>query len=58
MLVTALNPHIGYDNAVKVAKKAHAENITLREAPITLGLLTGEKFDEIMRPEAMTRPKS
>ncbi|MEK9173316.1 MAG: class II fumarate hydratase [Patescibacteria group bacterium] len=58
MLVTALNPHIGYDNAVKVAKKAHAENITLREAAITLGLLTGEKFDEIMRPEAMTRPKS
>ncbi|MBX7151456.1 class II fumarate hydratase [bacterium] len=57
MLVTALNPHIGYDNAAKVAKKAHAENITLREAAIKLGLLTGEKFDEVVRPEKMISPK-
>ena len=45
MLVTALNPHIGYDNAAKVSKKAFAENITLKEAAIALGLLTAEKFD-------------
>ena len=53
MLVTALNPHIGYDNAAKVAKKAFAENITLKEASIALGLLTAEKFDQIVRPEQM-----
>ena len=53
MLVTALNPHIGYDNAAKVAKKAFHDNITLREAAIQLGLLTGEKFDEAVRPEKM-----
>ncbi len=58
MLVTALNPHIGYDNAAKVAKKAHKENKTLREVVIELGLLTGEKFDEVVRPEKMTGPKS
>ena len=57
MLVTALNPHIGYDNAAKVAKKAFADNSTLREAVIELGLLTGEKFDEVVRPENMTGPK-
>ncbi|MGE5431737.1 MAG: class II fumarate hydratase [Syntrophomonadaceae bacterium] len=57
MLVTALNPHIGYDNAAKVAKKAHKENKTLREAAIELGLLTGEKFDEVVRPEQMIGPK-
>ncbi len=57
MLVTALNPHIGYDNAAKVAKKAHKENSTLREAAIELGLLTGEKFDEVVRPENMIGPK-
>jgi fumarate hydratase class II len=57
MLVTALNPHIGYDNAAKVAKKAHAENKTLREVAIELGLLTGEKFDEAVRPEMMIGPK-
>lgn len=56
MLVTALNPHIGYDNAAKVAKKAHAENKTLREAAIELGLLTGERFDEVVRPEQMIGP--
>jgi fumarate hydratase class II len=57
MLVTALNPHIGYDNAAKVAKKAHAENKTLRETAIELGLLTGEKFDEVVRPEKMIGPE-
>ena len=56
MLVTALNPHIGYDNAAKVAKKAHKENKTLKEAAIELGLLTAEKFDEIVRPEKMIGP--
>jgi fumarate hydratase, class II len=57
MLVTALNPHIGYDNAAKVAKKAHAENKTLKEAAVELGLLTAEKFDEVVRPENMIGPK-
>ena len=57
MLVTALNPHIGYDNAAKVAKKAFAENITLKEASIALGLLTAEKFDALVRPEDMIGPK-
>lgn len=58
MLVTALNPVIGYDNAAKVAKKAHAENKTLKQAAVELGLLTAEKFDEIVRPEKMIAPKS
>jgi fumarate hydratase class II len=58
MLVTALNPHIGYDNAAKVAKKAHAEGTTLKEAAIALDLLTEEKFDEVVRPEKMTGPKA
>ena len=53
MLVTALNPHVGYENAAKIAKKAHKENKTLREASIELGLLTGEQFDEWVRPEDM-----
>jgi fumarate hydratase class II len=57
MLVTALNPHIGYDNAARIAKKAHAEGITLREAAIRLGLVTGAQFDEWVRPEDMTGPK-
>lgn len=56
MLVTALNPHIGYDNAAKVAKKAHKENITLREAAIALKLLTAEQFDHWVKPENMTGP--
>lgn len=56
MLVTALNPHIGYDNAAKVAKKAHKERITLRESVIALGLLTGEEFDAAVKPEEMTHP--
>ncbi len=58
MLVTALNPHIGYDNAAKVAKKAHKENKTLKEAAVELNLLTAEKFDEIVRPEKMIGPKA
>ena len=58
MLVTALNPHIGYDNAAKVAKKAHKENKTLKQAAVELNLLTGEKFDEVVRPEKMIGPKA
>ncbi len=57
MLVTSLNPVIGYDNAAKVAKKAHKENKTLKEVAIELGLLTSEKFDEVVRPEKMIGPK-
>ncbi len=57
MLVTALNPHIGYDNAAKVAKKAHKEGSTLKAAAIELGLLTSEQFDEWVRPEQMISPK-
>jgi len=56
MLVTALNPKIGYDNAAKVAKKAHAEGITLKEAALALGLLTEEEFEELVRPEKMLGP--
>ncbi len=58
MLVTALNPHIGYDNAAKIAKKAHAEGKTLKEVAVELGLLTEEKFDEVVRPEQMIGPKA
>ena len=53
MLVTALNTHIGYENAAKIAKKAHKENKTLREAAVELGLLTNEQFNEWVRPEKM-----
>ena len=53
MLVTALNPHIGYENAAKVAKKAYAENITLREACLALRFLTEEEFDRVFHPEQM-----
>ena len=53
MLVTALNPHIGYDNAAKIAKTAHRTGKTLRETAIELGLVTGEQFDEWVRPEKM-----
>ncbi len=56
MLVTALNPLIGYDKAAEVAKKAHKEGTTLREAALALGYLSGEQFDETVRPESMTRP--
>ncbi|NLT50082.1 MAG: class II fumarate hydratase [Ignavibacteria bacterium] len=58
MLVTSLNPHIGYDNAAKVAKKAFKENTTLKAAAIELGLLTSEKFDEVVRPEQMIGPEN
>jgi len=57
MLVTALNPHIGYDNAAKVAKKAFKDNSTLKEAAVALGLLTEKEFDEKVRPENMISPK-
>lgn len=53
MLVTALNPHIGYDNSAKIAKKAHKENKTLREAALELGLLTDEEFTKIVDPKKM-----
>jgi fumarate hydratase class II len=53
MLVTALNPHIGYENAAKIAKKAHKEGTTLKEAAVALGLLTPEQFDQWVRPEDM-----
>jgi fumarate hydratase, class II len=56
MLVTALAPKIGYDNAAKVAKKAYAEGTTLKEAALALGLLTAEEFDELVRPEKMIGP--
>ncbi|NYZ15746.1 class II fumarate hydratase [Azospirillum sp. RWY-5-1] len=57
MLVTALNPHIGYDNAARIAKKAHKEGTTLKEAGVALGLLTAEQFDQWVRPEDMTGPR-
>ena len=53
MLVTALNPYIGYENAAKTAKKAYKENITLKEACVELGFLTAERFDEVFHPEEM-----
>ncbi len=53
MLVTALNPHIGYENAAKIAKKAHKEGTTLREAAVSLGLLTSEQFDQWVIPSQM-----
>ena len=56
MLVTALNPHLGYDTAAAIAKHAHREGISLKEAAVTLGHLTPEQFDELVRPERMTGP--
>lgn len=56
MLVTALNPYIGYENAAKTAKKAYKENISLKEACVGLGFLTAEKFDEVFHPEEMAYP--
>ena len=53
MLVTALNPYIGYENAAKTAKKAFAENISLKQACVELGFLTEERFDEVFHPEQM-----
>ena len=57
MLVTALNPHIGYDSAAKIAKKAHAEGTTLKEAAVKLGLLSEEQFDQWVKPSEMLGPK-
>ncbi len=56
MLVTALSPKIGYDKAAQIAHKAHHERLSLREAALKLGFLTGEEFDEAVRPETMTHP--
>ena len=56
MLVTALNPHIGYDKAAKIAKTAHAQGKTLRETAIELGFCTAEEFDRWVKPGAMTKP--
>lgn len=56
MLVTALNQVIGYDNAAKVAKKAHHEGLTLRDSAIALGVISGDDFDKHVRPEKMVRP--
>jgi fumarate hydratase class II len=56
MLVTALNPHIGYDNAAKIAKKAHKDGTTLKEAAVALGLLTADQFDQWVDAAKMTRP--
>jgi fumarate hydratase class II len=56
MLVTALNQHIGYDNAAKIAKNAHKKGTSLKESAVELGLLTAEKFDELVQPEEMTHP--
>ena len=53
MLVTALNPYIGYENAAKTVKKAYNENISLKEACVALGYLTAERFDEVFKPEEM-----
>jgi fumarate hydratase class II len=54
MLVTALIPHIGYDNSARIAQKALKENVTLREAALDLGLVTGDQYDKWVRPEKMT----
>src|SRR3954451_14478571 len=56
MLVTALNQHVGYDNAAKIAKNAHKKGTSLKESAVELGLLTAEKFDEMVKPEEMTHP--
>src|SRR5262249_3150752 len=56
MLVTALNPAIGYDNAAKIAKAAHMNGTTLRDEAVKSGLITAEKFDEVVRAEKMTQP--
>jgi fumarate hydratase class II len=57
MIFTYLNTHIGYDNAAKVAKLAHKENMTLKQAAAKLNLVSPEMFDKIVRPEKMIRPK-
>ncbi|MGJ8528875.1 class II fumarate hydratase [Maritalea sp.] len=58
MLVTALNPHIGYDNAAKIAKHAHKAGLTLRQSAIELGLMSGDDFDAAIKPQEMTGPKT
>jgi fumarate hydratase, class II len=58
MLVTALNQHIGYDKAAKLAKTAHQKGLSLREANRELGFLTDDEFSARLRPESMTSPKS
>jgi len=58
MLVTALAPKVGYDNAAKIAHTAHVEHTSLKEAAVKLGFLTGEEFDSLVRPEKMTKPSS
>lgn len=58
MLVTALNPHIGYDNAAKIAKAAYQNNTTLKEEALKTGLITSEKFDQVVRPEEMISPNA
>jgi len=57
MLVTALNPHIGYDKAAEVAKKAHKENTTLKEAIIDLGYMSGDDFEKLVQPRDMIQPR-
>ena len=57
MLVTALNPHIGYDKAAEIAKRAHARGESLRQAALALGYVTAEQFDAWVRPEAMVGPR-
>jgi fumarate hydratase class II len=57
MLVTALNPHIGYDKAAKIAKKAHKEGTTLKAAALALGFVTAAQFDEWVKPEEMVGKK-
>ena len=56
MLVTALNPHIGYEKEARIVLKAYREDLTLREAALRLGYVTAEQFDEWVRPEDMTHP--
>jgi fumarate hydratase class II len=56
MLVTALNPHIGYEKAAQISLKAYREELTLRDAALKLGFLTAQQFDEWVRPEDMTHP--
>lgn len=57
MLVTALNPHVGYDNAAKIAKTAHKNGATLKDTAIELGILTEQQFDDWVKPEEMLGPK-
>jgi fumarate hydratase class II len=57
MLVTALNPHIGYDNAAKIAKKAYQDGTSLKQAALELGLINAEDFDRWVRPEDMLGPR-